>query len=52
MKSTEGLVKCPYCGYSMPIKKGPSAVCSDMWVKCKGRNCGKEFEIKVNKVDK
>lgn len=39
-------VACPHCGYKMPIFLGPSAVSYDVWVRCKGRNCGKVFEIK------
>ena len=42
-------VKCPYCGYEMPIKIGPNAECKDLHVKCKGRNCKKVFEIKIEK---
>lgn len=42
-------IKCPYCGYEMPIFKGKNAQCMGLWVKCKGRNCQKEFEIKIIK---
>lgn len=42
-------VECPYCGYKMPIEKDETAECKGLWVKCKGRNCGKEFEIKLKK---
>ena len=38
-------VTCPYCGYKMPIHKTPEAVCRGLWVKCKGRGCGREFEV-------
>lgn len=40
-------LECPYCGYKMPIVVLPNAVCKGLKVKCKGRNCGKEFEIKI-----
>lgn len=40
-------VKCPHCGYSMPISYSEKAACSGITAKCKGRNCGKEFEIKI-----
>lgn len=43
-------VKCPYCGYEMPIKRDQSAECKGLWVKCKGRNCKKEFEIVIKQV--
>ena len=42
-------VTCPFCGYSMPIHYDPkTAKCSGIWVRCKGRNCKKEFEVKIN----
>ena len=39
-------IKCPYCGYEMPISC-TEAECKGLVVKCKGRNCKKEFEIKI-----
>lgn len=39
-------VKCPYCGYEMPMSY-EQAECKGLVVKCKGRNCKKEFEIKI-----
>lgn len=44
-------VICPFCGYKMPIQYAPKANCSGVYVKCKGRNCRKEFEIRI-KSDK
>lgn len=41
-------VRCPYCGYEMPILYGEKSIAKELFVKCKGRNCKKEFEIKVN----
>ena len=42
-------VKCPFCGYSMPIQYEPkTAQCSGIWVRCKGRKCKKEFEVIIN----
>lgn len=42
-------VKCPYCGYEMPERYDPkTAVCSGIFIRCKGKNCKKEFEIKIN----
>lgn len=38
-------VKCPYCGYEMPVFKTEKAVCKGIFVRCKGRNCKKMFEI-------
>ena len=41
-------VKCPHCGYEMPITYDPkTATCSGVFVRCKGRNCKKIFEIKL-----
>lgn len=40
-------VKCPYCGYVMPIMVLPDAESRGVIAKCKGRNCGKGFEIKI-----
>lgn len=38
-------VKCPYCGYEMPIYYDKTATCKGVFIKCKGRNCKKQFEI-------
>jgi len=40
-------VKCPYCGYLMPIEYDESSQCKGLYVRCKGKNCKKEFEIKI-----
>ncbi len=40
-------IKCPHCGYSMPIFYGENTMCVGISVKCKGRRCGKSFEVKV-----
>lgn len=43
-------VVCPRCGYKMPIEYDPSgAVCHGVFIKCKGRTCGKIFEITIEK---
>lgn len=42
-------IECPHCGYSMPISYTEKASCKGITAKCKGRNCGKEFEIKIEK---
>lgn len=41
-------VECPYCGYKMPLQYSKEAICRGIFVKCKGRNCKKIFEIKIN----
>lgn len=47
-------VICPHCGYKMPIEYDTKdARCQGVYVKCKGRSCGKVFEIQIpNKTDK
>ena len=40
-------IKCPNCGYRMPIVAADEARCKGLWVKCKNPKCKKEFEIKV-----
>lgn len=49
MEKTQGLkrVKCPYCGYEMPVYAANNASCTGIFVVCKGRNCKKLFEIRV-----
>nr|DAQ91631.1 MAG TPA: hypothetical protein [Caudoviricetes sp.] len=34
----------------MPIKIDRTAECKGVWVRCKGRNCKKEFEIRISKT--
>lgn len=41
-------VKCPFCGYEMPIRYDKNSKAKGIFVKCKGRNCKKQFEIKIN----
>ena len=41
----ENNVKCPHCGYRMPLRYIPEASCRGLFVKCKGRGCGRVFEI-------
>ena len=41
-------VECPFCGYKMPITFSKDAKCSGIFVKCKGKNCKKVFEIKID----
>ena len=40
-------IKCPYCGYVMPLTRTKSAVCRGLFIKCKGRRCGRIVEIKI-----
>lgn len=45
-------VACPFCGYIMPIRVTENAVARGLFAKCKGRGCGKEFEIKIENKSK
>lgn len=38
-------VRCPFCGYRMPIYYKQSAQSTGIFVRCKGRDCKKEFEV-------
>ena len=40
-------VRCPFCGYMMPIVVLPEAECKGITAKCKNKKCKKEFEIKI-----
>ena len=42
-------IKCPFCGYEMPITFSKGAECEGIFVKCKGKKCKKEFKIKIKK---
>lgn len=45
MKRTK--IKCPHCGYKMPIEYEEKGVCKGVFVRCKARHCRREFEIKL-----
>lgn len=40
-------VKCPYCGYPVNVMKTPDARCEGIFLKCKNKDCKKEFELKI-----
>lgn len=40
-------VKCPFCHYEMPVFVAPHAKSTGIFVRCKGRNCKKLFEISI-----
>lgn len=46
-------LRCPVCGYKEPVKYNEKTNCSDIFIKCKARNCGKTLEVMIiNGVDK
>ena len=42
-------VICPYCGYRLPLKYNKTSNVTGISVKCKGRNCKKEFILLISK---
>lgn len=42
-------VLCPYCGYKMNIRFNASCSCNGLYMKCKNRDCKKEFELKIKR---
>lgn len=46
-------IKCPYCGYEMPVRYDPEhARAEGLYVRCKGRDCKREFEIIITEKKK
>nr|DAL84814.1 MAG TPA: cysteine-rich protein [Caudoviricetes sp.] len=42
-------VKCPFCGYEMPVYFDPLwSKCRGVYIQCKGRGCKRRFEININ----
>lgn len=46
-ETTYKKVKCPFCGYEMPIYLSEETVCRGLLARCKGRNCKKIFEVRT-----
>lgn len=40
-------VKCPYCGHPVNVFKTSEAKCKGIFLKCKSKDCKKEFELKI-----
>lgn len=40
-------VRCPHCGYEMPVWYRPDAECHGVQLKCKNRACRKEFGVTI-----
>ena len=43
-------VKCPFCGHEQKIQYTPDAKCRGVFIRCQGRHCKKEFEMKKEKI--
>lgn len=42
-------ISCPYCGQKQNIMYDPgSAYSRGIFMRCKGRQCRKEFEVRIN----
>ncbi|MCD8208331.1 MAG: hypothetical protein LUD72_10375 [Bacteroidales bacterium] len=40
-------VRCPACGYLMPVFYTDGASCKGVFIVCKGRGCKAVFELKI-----
>ncbi len=40
-------IRCPYCGHSVNVFKSEDAKCKGIFLKCKNRECRKEFELRI-----
>lgn len=40
-------VLCPYCQNRLPVRFAGSTSCSGVFLKCKNRDCKKEFELVI-----
>jgi len=40
-------VKCPYCGHPINVFHAKDAACKGVFLKCKNRDCKREFELKI-----
>nr|DAM27040.1 MAG TPA: zinc-ribbon domain protein [Caudoviricetes sp.] len=40
-------VKCPHCGYPVNVFHAKDAVCKGVFLKCKNKDCKKEFELRI-----
>ena len=44
-KQKKEKVECPYCGHPVNVFSGWDAKCKGIFLKCKNRECKKEFEL-------
>ena len=42
-------VKCPFCGHEQKVQYTPDAKCRGVFIRCQGRHCKNDFEIKINR---
>ncbi len=49
MKEKKNLnkVRCPACGYTMPVFYANDAECEKVYIPCKGRHCNHVIELKI-----
>lgn len=48
-KKKKTQVRCPACGYRMPVFYEDGSESQGIYVTCKGRGCKKVFEIRIKK---
>lgn len=42
-------ITCPYCGQKQNLMYAPGkAACRGIFIRCKGRQCRREFEVRIN----
>lgn len=40
-------IRCPFCGHEQNIQYVPGAVSRGLFMRCKARQCRKEFEVRL-----
>lgn len=40
-------VTCPHCGHAVNVFKSREARCNGIFLKCKNKDCKKEFELRI-----
>lgn len=41
-------VRCPYCGHEQNVQYIPGAVSRGIYMRCKARQCKREFEVRID----
>ena len=43
-------IRCPYCGHPVNVYRSKDAECKGVFLKCKNKDCKKEFELIIRKT--
>ena len=46
-KQTREKIRCPHCGHPINVFKSKDANCQGIFLKCKNKECRKEFELRI-----